>query len=323
MQHYGNIDWSEDNWKGFMIRQRKYLWRKDTVAKLAKWMKMKQGMTVVDVGCGLGYLGKLYWPHFGRGGRYFGVDNSLKLILEAKKDAKEWEKRGEARFVLGDAYLLPFFDNFADIVMCHCLLMHVADPFVVMAEMTRITKPSGSVVCMEPDNLSKTLASGFASLPALNLQDRFLFYKIFILANLGRIKLGWGDDSIGNKLPMIMKNIGLKDIDVRLNDKSELVIPPYEGEVQQFWRKTVLEELDKEEQGFKREHLRQSFFAGGGHPEEFEHFDNIVREIRSILRRQIEENVYFNCSAGLFYISKGTKPVHFESPVKDYHFHFS
>lgn len=67
------IDWSKRPLRQMLVEQRKFLWPEDTVAKLAAWMGLRPGMTAVDVGCGLGYLGYTYWPYFGKGGRYFGV----------------------------------------------------------------------------------------------------------------------------------------------------------------------------------------------------------------------------------------------------------
>lgn len=56
------IDWSKGRWKEMLIEQRKFMWHKDTIDKLAVWLELKPGMTAVDVGCGLGNLGYTYWP---------------------------------------------------------------------------------------------------------------------------------------------------------------------------------------------------------------------------------------------------------------------
>ncbi|MHA1194333.1 MAG: methyltransferase domain-containing protein, partial [Promethearchaeota archaeon] len=64
------IDWSEDRFKDMLVYQRKFLWHDDAIDKLAVWMGLRQGMTAVDVGCGLGYLGYTFWPYFGESGHY-------------------------------------------------------------------------------------------------------------------------------------------------------------------------------------------------------------------------------------------------------------
>lgn len=97
------IDWSEKRWKQMLIDQRKLMWYDDTLHLLAAWMGIRPGMTAVDVGCGLGYLGYTYWPFFGKGGRYFGVDRTRDLVTDASTAAKEWAVGGEACFINGDA----------------------------------------------------------------------------------------------------------------------------------------------------------------------------------------------------------------------------
>ena len=48
------IDWTDERWKAMLIYQRKSMWYPDTLDKLAKWMGLEQGMTALDIGCGLG-----------------------------------------------------------------------------------------------------------------------------------------------------------------------------------------------------------------------------------------------------------------------------
>jgi ubiquinone/menaquinone biosynthesis C-methylase UbiE len=101
------IDWSEEYWKDKLIGPRKYVWRGDTIDKLAAWMDLRAGITMVDVGCGLGYLGYTFWPWYGQGGQYIGIDKSQKLLADARKTADEWAQGGEATFIRGDVYQLP------------------------------------------------------------------------------------------------------------------------------------------------------------------------------------------------------------------------
>ncbi|MCP4646257.1 MAG: methyltransferase domain-containing protein, partial [bacterium] len=139
-----------------IIEQRKFMWRDDSIEMYSRWMNLRQGMKVVDVGCGLGYLGWTYWQYFGKGGNYFGVDRSANLVNEASENSRDWAEGGNAYFVNADAYNLPFPNNYADWTMCQTLLMHLEFPEKALAEMVRVTKPGGLIMCNEPDNLSSS-----------------------------------------------------------------------------------------------------------------------------------------------------------------------
>ncbi len=302
------IDWSEECWKEMLVYQRKFLWLEDTLDKLAVWLGLKPGMTAVDVGCGLGYLGYTYWPYFGKGGRYIGVDISSKLVQDAAKAAKGWATKGETNFVAGDAYKLPFADDFADLVMCHVLLIHLEKPELTLAEMIRVAKPGGLIMCMEPDNLSTILTLRYPSIPELDVEEQLLFAKIAMICNKGRIKRGQGDNSLGRKIPRMMKELGLTDIGVRINDRAYYLEPPYEGPLQQYhleWKKERW--LDKKKYKIFMDREKKEFLAGGGKLGEYERYREIHDRIKSIIRQQIEDGEYFECGSGDLYVVKGRK----------------
>lgn len=105
------VDWSEKCWKEMLIYQRKSSIAEDMLDMIAAWLDLKPGMTTVDIGCGLGYMGYTYWPYFGQGGGYIGVDVNLNLLGEARGAAKKWSQGGQALFISGDAYHLPIADS--------------------------------------------------------------------------------------------------------------------------------------------------------------------------------------------------------------------
>lgn len=303
------IDWSEECWKEMLVYQRKFAWFEDTLDKLAAWLGLKPGMTAVDVGCGLGYLGYTYWHYFGKGGQYFGVDVSLQLLRDAAKAAKEWAAGGKVCFTLGDVDRLPFPDDFADLVMCQALLMHLEKPELALAEMARVAKPGGLIVCKEPDNLSPMLAKRHWSLPELEIEEQLLLAKVAIIRNKGRIKLGQGDNSIGTRVPRMMNKEGLKDIGIRLNDRVFYLQPPYQDPLQQHSLKSVKKELlDEKRRKVFMNRGKKEFLAGGGDTEEFERYREIDDRIMSVLEQQIEDGQYFACGSTDFYIVKGRKP---------------
>jgi SAM-dependent methyltransferase len=301
------IDWAEKRYREMLIEQRKFLWYPDTLDKLANWLKLFQGMTVVDVGCGLGYLGYTFWHYFGKKGQYFGLDQSDKLIAEAKKTSKQWVKQGKAFFVKGDAYKLPFPDNFADWVMCQTLLMHLEKPKLALAEMIRVAKPGGLIMCNEPDNLSVALASPYLSIPELKIEEQVLLKKTTLICHQGRIKLKKGDESIGNKVFLMMKELGLMDIDVRLNDRVYLLYPPYHDPIQQNFLKMAKKRF-VDDHKFWMEQTKEEFLAGGGDLKEFARVRKIAEKVRLNVKKQMEKGEYATCHANSFYVVKGRKP---------------
>jgi len=209
------IDWSDKDWKKFLTEYRDQMWLPDTVKKYAKWLNLKQGMKVADIGCGLGFLGLTYWKYFGRNGVYCGIDISANLINEAKDISKKWAKQGEAIFQVGDAYNLDLEDNSFDLVMCQTLLMHLDKPIKAITEMKRILKPGGTIFCMEPDNLSTTVNPNYSSYEKLTLEEQLVNYKINFYRFKGKKKQKLGDHTIGNKLHMLLHKSSFTEIDLR------------------------------------------------------------------------------------------------------------
>jgi len=303
-------DWSEEHWREMLVEQRKAMWLDDTIEKLAAWLELRPGITIIDVGCGLGYLGNTYWPYFGHGGHYVGVDNSDKLVEDAAKAAGVWAVEGKAEFVKGDACQLPFPDCYFDAAMCQTLLMHLQRPKMALAEMIRVTKPGGLIFCQEPDNLSSALAKGHSSLPEWDIDERLLLAKFSLVSNKGRIKLGRGDISAGAKVPRMMNELGLLEIGARLNDRVQLLEPPYETPHQQQLLKMIEANwFDDDKRKYWQEREREEFLAGGGTLDEWERIVRMVDRMTPVYRQQLTAGELFLCSGAFFYVVKGRKPV--------------
>ena len=82
-------DWSSEYWKDMLIYQRRGMIRDDSFPTIVAWLELKPGMEMVDVGCGLGYLGYTFWPYFGEGGKYTGLDLNAQLIEDAGQNAHQ------------------------------------------------------------------------------------------------------------------------------------------------------------------------------------------------------------------------------------------
>ena len=111
-------------------------------------LRLSQGMSVLDVGCGLGFDVARLSDAVGPQGRAVGVDNSDKLLNAARVAFGE---HTGVELCLGDAEALEFADSSFDGVRVDRTLQHVADPQVVISEMHRVLRPNRWAVCAEPD----------------------------------------------------------------------------------------------------------------------------------------------------------------------------
>ncbi len=74
--------------------------------------------------------------------------------LDRDRRVNEFARRSDptAACVTGLGERLPFPDCSLDLVYCHFLLLWVEDPHAILAEMLRVTRPGGGVLCLaEPD----------------------------------------------------------------------------------------------------------------------------------------------------------------------------
>ena len=96
---------------------------------------------VLDVGTGAGALAFAFAPFVREA---VGVDVVPELLAEGRKRAPENVELLEA-----DATNLPFGEASFDVVACARTLHHVARPELVLAEMSRVLRPGGTMLVVD------------------------------------------------------------------------------------------------------------------------------------------------------------------------------
>jgi arsenite methyltransferase len=104
-------------------------------------LRLRPGESVIDIGCGPGYLSESMAEAVSPGGRVLGLDIS--------KDILEFARRRNANPSLsyrqGDAMALSEPDGSFDVAVSMQVLEYIPDADLGMREMARVLKPGGDV----------------------------------------------------------------------------------------------------------------------------------------------------------------------------------
>jgi len=111
---------------------------KELISRYAGQFGSLNGLSVLDVGCGLGGKTVAYTEE---GADAFGVDISKEHIAVSVGFAASRGRK--AHFVVGDAASLPFTDRSFHFVVANDSMEHFSDPDRAMADLSRILVPGG------------------------------------------------------------------------------------------------------------------------------------------------------------------------------------
>jgi len=118
----------------------------ETIAdSVLKASDLKRGDSVVDIGCGTGFLTQHVVMRTQGTGKIIGVDLSPSMLEAAKDNLAKLGLLGSVEFRIGDAEKLPLDDSFADAVVGNMILHHCPRPRRAISEMTRVLKNGGRV----------------------------------------------------------------------------------------------------------------------------------------------------------------------------------
>ena len=289
--------------------QRDFWWNRDFLDLMAHRWRLNDALSIADIGCGVGHWSRLLFPRLGLGARVVGLDREAEWVVSAAAAFRHsYPEAGASRaaFIQSDATSLPFADNAFDAVTSQTLLMHLARPRLALAEMVRVARPGGIVICVEPNNLvnSTNFSSLTESQPVEAVVRRFEFWLRY---QRGKIAGGKGDNSIGDLLPGMFVGAGLVDIMVFQSDRCGAIYPPYDKPEQQV----LLDQMDtwkRTGQGpWDRADVFENVRAGGGTEQFFEVAWNQFEEDHWRQRDAVRQGMFHAAEGGLNYLVSGRK----------------
>jgi len=112
-------------------------------------IRLGQGMSCLDVGCGPGEVMRLMAERVGPTGRVVGIDVDDRLAQQALNDLRG-KGYGQCSIVSADLYTLEqtLHDVF-DVVYARLLVQHLDDPLAGLKQMYRRVKPGGQLVIQD------------------------------------------------------------------------------------------------------------------------------------------------------------------------------
>lgn len=197
---------------------RRYFWNDDYLKFLVEHIwKIKTPIDVIDFRCGDGYLGMKLINLLPLGSTYTGLDNEF-FLNEAKSTFEKSQCHTE--FIESDLYSFES-DKKYDLAICHAGLRHMNKPIDMLEGMKLSVKKDALIVCVEVNREFENDGLFIDEINYEYLCTGFDFHQLWSK----EFECEGRDYAIGMKLPFYMKQIGLRDIDVRVNDKALYVHP--------------------------------------------------------------------------------------------------
>jgi ubiquinone/menaquinone biosynthesis C-methylase UbiE len=115
--------------------------------RLLKTAGLREGMRVLDMGCGLGDVTMLAARMVGPTGSVTGIDQSTDVVRMARQRTGE-EKTGNVSFEVATLPGPAGLENF-DAVIGRYILVHQSDPAGFLRQIAKCLRPGGLIVCHE------------------------------------------------------------------------------------------------------------------------------------------------------------------------------
>jgi ubiquinone/menaquinone biosynthesis C-methylase UbiE len=141
---------------------------RDAQSKVISLLDIKEGIHLLDVGCGTGWAIGEVANLVNNNGVFYGVDLSPKMIEKAKEN---FSGKENFHFIKANAESIPLDGDFFDIIICTNSFHHYLHPEQAMNEFYRLLRKGGKVYILDAttdvgymkiiDKIMKLIEAGF------------------------------------------------------------------------------------------------------------------------------------------------------------------
>ena len=203
----------------YLLRSRRRYWNDDYVRFLVSQVwKIHEPVSLLDCGCGYGHLGLLLLPHLPEGSTYTGIDFAEELLREGKFLFAKQEM--QATFICKNV-LEYTAENQYDFVICQAVLRHLDDPADFLRKMISFAKPGGYVACIDANREWEQCGLYIDGMDYWELCRHEGYEKKWQM----ELKMQGRDYAVAIRAAHMMRKLGLREVDVRMNDRVDFVTP--------------------------------------------------------------------------------------------------
>ena len=203
----------------YLKNTRNHFWNDDYFEFLVKHVwKLNKPINIIDFGCGYGFLGIKLLSLLPGGSTYTGVDIGDKLLESATNLFSNSPYK--TQFIKADLTEFTTKEKY-DLAICQAVLRHIPEYRMVLSKMIDSVVNNGKVICIEVNRRMEN-AGLFIDGKEIDFDER---NNIVNKKWLTELQEGGRDYMVGIKIPVLMEKIGLKDVQVRVNDFVEFVSP--------------------------------------------------------------------------------------------------
>ncbi len=206
----------------YLLRTRKSHWNTDYMKFLIDHVwKVHAPVRVLDCGCGYGSLGLFMMPLLPKGSTYTGIDFADQLMKQGKEMFLNSGIQGE--FIKNDFYQYSINQKY-DIVICQSVLRHIKSSESFISKMLDHARAGALIICIDTNREFECDGLYVEGMDYSYLCDHTGLDKNWKM----ELEREGRDYAVAMRTAYIMQKLGMKQIEIRMNDKVSFVSPEME-----------------------------------------------------------------------------------------------